>query len=48
MALSLTEGSVPLGGDIDRVNLNQLEAFYGKAPVSQEPAAEEYAPEPGG
>ena len=48
MALSLTEGSVPLGGDIDRVNLNQLEAFYGKAPAAQEPAAEEYAPEPGG
>jgi len=48
MALSLTEGSVPLGGDIDRVNLNQLAAFYGKAPAIQEPAAEEYAPEPGG
>jgi len=48
MALSLTEGSVPLGGDIDKVNLSQLGAFYGKAPVSQEPAAEEYEPEPGG
>ena len=31
MALSFTEGSI--GGDIERVNLNQLEAFYGKAPV---------------
>ena len=28
MALSFTEGSI--GGDIERVNLNQLEAFYGK------------------
>src|SRR5579871_5609355 len=33
MALSFTEGSI--GGDIERVNLAQLEAFYGKAPVSQ-------------
>ncbi len=31
MALSFTEGSI--GGDIERVNLNQLQAFYGKAPV---------------
>jgi acyl-homoserine-lactone acylase len=31
MALSFTEGSI--GGDIERVNLNQLEAFYGSAPV---------------
>ncbi len=29
MALSFTEGSI--GGDIERVNLNQLEAFYGGA-----------------
>ena len=28
MALSFTEGSI--GGDIERVNLNQLEAFYGR------------------
>src|SRR6185437_1299615 len=28
MALSFTEGSI--GGDIERVNLSQLEAFYGK------------------
>ena len=33
MALTFTEGSI--GGDIERVNLNQLEAFYGKAPVNQ-------------
>jgi acyl-homoserine-lactone acylase len=33
MALSFTEGSI--GGDIERtVNLNQLEAFYGKVPLS--------------
>jgi acyl-homoserine-lactone acylase len=41
MALTLTEGSVPLGGDIDRVNLGQLQAFYGKAPVNPAP------PQPG-
>jgi acyl-homoserine lactone acylase PvdQ len=33
MALSFTEGSI--GGDIERVNLNQLAAFYGKEPVAQ-------------
>jgi acyl-homoserine-lactone acylase len=33
MALSFTEGSI--GGDIERVNLKQLEAFYSKAPVLQ-------------
>ncbi|HLW75908.1 MAG TPA: penicillin acylase family protein [Bryobacteraceae bacterium] len=32
MALSFTEGSI--GGDIERINLNQLEAFYGKKPVT--------------
>jgi acyl-homoserine-lactone acylase len=32
MALSFTEGSI--GGDIERINLAQLEAFYGKVPVS--------------
>ncbi len=32
MALSFTEGSI--GGDIEHVNLKQLEAFYGKGPVS--------------
>jgi acyl-homoserine-lactone acylase len=30
MALSFSEGSI--GGDIERVNISQLEAFYGKAP----------------
>jgi acyl-homoserine-lactone acylase len=33
MALAFTEGSI--GGDIERVNLTQLEAFYSKAPVIQ-------------
>ncbi|MEO8128654.1 MAG: acylase, partial [Bryobacteraceae bacterium] len=32
MALSFTEGSI--GGDIERVNLEQLEAFYGTKPVA--------------
>jgi acyl-homoserine-lactone acylase len=47
MPLSLTEGSVPLGGDIDKVNVNLLQAFYGKpadAPVQQD----EVPLEPGG
>jgi acyl-homoserine lactone acylase PvdQ len=35
MALSFTEGSI--GGDIERVNLAQLEAFYGKKPVAAAP-----------
>jgi acyl-homoserine-lactone acylase len=33
MALSFTEGSI--GGDIERVNLSQLETFYSKAPAIQ-------------
>ncbi len=33
MALSFTEGSI--GGDIESVNLNQLQAFYGKAPMKE-------------
>jgi acyl-homoserine-lactone acylase len=33
MALSFTEGSI--GGDIEKVNLGQLETFYGKMPVAQ-------------
>jgi acyl-homoserine-lactone acylase len=33
MALTFTEGSI--GGDIERVNLSQLEAFYGRVAVSQ-------------
>ena len=40
MALSFTEGSI--GGDIETINLNQLQAFYGKAQPSQP------APSPGG
>jgi acyl-homoserine lactone acylase PvdQ len=46
MAMSFTEGSI--GGDIERINLNQLAAFYGKAAASQALAAEEYEPEPAG
>ncbi|MDR3702113.1 MAG: acylase [Candidatus Sulfopaludibacter sp.] len=51
MALSFTEGSI--GGDIEKVNLNQLQAFYGKDPASlalrgkSEPPPL-YEPEPGG
>jgi acyl-homoserine lactone acylase PvdQ len=33
MALTFTEGSI--GGDIETINLNQLQAFYGKAPTKQ-------------
>jgi acyl-homoserine-lactone acylase len=33
MALSFTEGSI--GGDIERVDLSRLKAFYGKGPVSR-------------
>ena len=45
MALSFTEGSI--GGDIERINLNQLEAFYGKVPIAQARLDEERnAPEP--
>ncbi|HLX42777.1 MAG TPA: acylase [Bryobacteraceae bacterium] len=33
MALSFTEGSI--GGDIEKVNLNQLQAFYDKAGAAQ-------------
>jgi acyl-homoserine lactone acylase PvdQ len=38
MALSFSEGSI--GGDIERVNLNQLEAFYGKTPLKATPQDE--------
>src|ERR1700691_4677439 len=40
MALSFTEGSI--GGDIEKVNLNQLQAFYGKAPVGDTAPEEEF------
>jgi acyl-homoserine-lactone acylase len=36
MALSFTEGSI--GGDIERVNIGQLQAFYGKTPMPAAPA----------
>jgi acyl-homoserine lactone acylase PvdQ len=39
MALSFTEGSI--GGDIERVSLSQLEAFYGKVSVSQAPSIDD-------
>ncbi len=47
MALSFTEGSI--GGDIEKINLRQLEEFYGKAPVGGAALeeADEFA-EPGG
>ena len=37
MALTFTEGSI--GGDIEKVNLNQLQAFYGKAAGGAMPSA---------
>jgi len=46
MALSFSEGSI--GGDIERVNLNQLQAFYGKTPATAAPAAPEPWIEPTG
>lgn len=47
MALTFTEGSI--GGDVERVNLAQLEAFYSKVPVSQNtPAFDDDVEEPGG
>jgi len=39
MALSFTEGSI--GGDIERISLAQLEAFYGKVPVSANVSADD-------
>jgi acyl-homoserine-lactone acylase len=47
MALTFTEGSI--GGDIERVNLAPLQAFYGKDPVGQALLADEsQPPEPSG
>ena len=47
MALTFTEGSI--GGDVERVNLAQLETFYSKVPVSQNtPAFDDDIEEPGG
>src|SRR3989442_8138630 len=42
MALTFSEGSI--GGDIERVNLTQLEAFYGKGPKTPTSVAEVAAP----
>jgi acyl-homoserine-lactone acylase len=46
MALSFTEGSI--GGDIEKINLNQLQAFYGKTTPAEAPAGELRDPEPRG
>jgi acyl-homoserine lactone acylase PvdQ len=46
MALSFTEGSI--GGDIEKINLNQLQALYGRLLVAATPAQEEFDAEPGG
>jgi acyl-homoserine lactone acylase PvdQ len=45
MALSFTEGSI--GSDIEKINLGQLQALYGRLPVV-EAAREEIEPEPSG
>ncbi|NNM04047.1 MAG: acylase [Gemmatimonadetes bacterium] len=42
MALTFSEGSI--GGDIERVNLGQLEAFYGGAPAAELAAGEPHEP----
>jgi acyl-homoserine-lactone acylase len=42
MALSFTEGSI--GGDIERVDINELESFYGKVRVSRNPETTEREP----
>jgi acyl-homoserine-lactone acylase len=39
MALTFSEGSI--GGDIEQINLRQLQAFYGKEPATQAPAQPE-------
>jgi acyl-homoserine lactone acylase PvdQ len=46
MALSFTEGSI--GGDIERISVPQLQAFYGKTPASELPAEPPPPDEPGG
>ena len=46
MALTFTEGSI--GGDIERVNLSQLESFYGKVHVSENAPVFDDIEEPGG
>lgn len=42
MALTFSEGSI--GGDIERVNLTELEAFYGKGPKTQTSANDQAFP----
>src|SRR5258707_879768 len=42
MALSFSEGSI--GGDIERVNLTQLQSFYGKDPMSPKPSPDASQP----
>ena len=42
MALTFSEGSI--GGDIERVNLTQLEAFYGKTPSTNQAVAQGFSP----
>ena len=46
MALSFTEGSI--GGDIERVDLAQLEAFYGEGSARPQPVEVSGPPEPSG
>jgi acyl-homoserine-lactone acylase len=47
MALSFSEGSI--GGDIERISLAELDAFYGKGPVTDVPGLDgSYVPEPTG
>ena len=46
MALSFTEGSI--GGDIERIDLKQLEAFYGRAGAEVAAAVPPHDPEPKG
>ena len=43
MALSFSEGSI--GGDIEKINLNRLEAMYGKGPLSRVEAVDRGKPE---
>ena len=46
MALTFSEGSI--GGDIEQIDLRQLEAFYGKAPAKPSPEPAPAYVEPGG
>lgn len=46
MALTFSEGSI--GGDIERVNLTQLEAFYGKVPAARVASGDDEDEEPTG